>query len=110
MAFGTLIESFLGFRAEALRDELRREMWSLAHFHGAMLGLINIVYARYAQQSLASSFLIAGSLLMPFGFLTGGMWHPEGDPGIGIVLVPIGALCVIIAAGERAAAAWRRNP
>lgn len=107
MAFGTLIESFLGFRSEALRDELRREMWSLAHFHGAMLAIVNIVYARGAAHALGSSFLIAGSLLMPLGFFIGGMWHPEGDPGLGILLVPIGALCAIIAIGERAAAAWR---
>jgi hypothetical protein len=34
-------------------------------------------------------------LLMPLGFLLAGISHPEGDPGLGIWLVPPGALLMI---------------
>jgi hypothetical protein len=34
---------------------------------------------------------------MPLGFLAAGAWHPEGDPGLAIWLVPVGALALIFA-------------
>lgn len=36
-----------------------------------------------------------GAVMMPVGFLLAGMWHPEGDPGPAIWIVPPGALLVI---------------
>jgi hypothetical protein len=33
--------------------------------------------------------------LMPIGFLLGGVWHYESDPGVGIWLVPVAAVMVV---------------
>lgn len=117
VAFGLVLETMLGFKTSAfLLDPLRRELWSLAHFHAATLALVNIVYARYADdahvalglRAAASRSMIAGGLLFPAGFLLGGLWHPEGDPGFGILLAPVGGALVVFAAGIRALASWRR--
>ncbi|MGI9240436.1 MAG: hypothetical protein ACR2RV_06515, partial [Verrucomicrobiales bacterium] len=48
-------------------------------------------------RSLASATLNAASLLIPGGFLLGGLWIYDGDPGLGILLVPLGALCLFSA-------------
>ncbi|MEZ4289439.1 MAG: hypothetical protein R3E53_02455 [Myxococcota bacterium] len=49
----------------------------------------------------------AGSLLLPGGFLLGGVVVYEGDPGLGVLLAPVGALLVlagafVVARGARA--------
>ena len=41
--------------------------------------------------------LTAGLIAMPLGFFLGGIWTYGGDPGIGILLVPIGAVLMLIA-------------
>lgn len=114
---GVTIEGLLGFKWPALLgDPLRRELLSLAHFHAGLLGLVNLVYAGFADlQSLgerarraASRALRWGSVCLPSGFLLGGLWHVEGDPGLGVALVPLGALGVAAALALQAHAAWRR--
>lgn len=106
LAFGFLLEGLLGFKDVGyLMDPMRREFWQLAHFHGAALALVNLVYARSGARP--SRALVAGSLLLPLGFLLGGLQHYEGDPGPGIFLVPPGALLVLAAVAREAAAAWR---
>lgn len=37
----------------------------------------------------------AAVLLLPWGFLLGGLWHFKDDPGIGIFLVPVGTLLLL---------------
>lgn len=117
MIMGTVLEGLLGFKSEELLlDPLRRELWSLAHFHGALLALINLVYTQWAdspelpegRRRTASTTLVIGSIAMPLGFFLGGLSHPEGDPGIGIFLVPIGALLLLYTIGSHAMAAWRK--
>lgn len=117
IGLGTLLEGLLGFKSIGLMlDPLRRELWSLAHFHGAMLAIVNLVYVSWAdntdlrsqQQNSASWALIIGSLCMPAGFFFGGISHPEGDPSIAILLVPIGALMICYAIFLQALAAWKR--
>jgi hypothetical protein len=98
-------------------DSIRREMWTLAHFHGALLGLVNLVYTSWADRepmsralkARASSSLLVGSILLPLGFFLGGIAHHEGDPGIGILLVPAGAVLLLFAVGAQARASWRKN-
>jgi hypothetical protein len=116
MLFGYTLEALNGFKASAyLLDPIRREFWTLAHLHGAFLALLNLIGAPSADSEAlaagarrsASRALIAGSLLLPLGFFLGGLVHYEGDPGIGIALVPIGALFVLYAVGRHAFAAWR---
>jgi hypothetical protein len=38
-----------------------------------------------------------GAVLMPLGFFLGGVLNSEGDPSLGILLVPVGALLLVIA-------------
>jgi hypothetical protein len=55
-----------------------------------------------------SSSLIAASVLLPGGFFLGGVTFYSGDPGVGVILVPIGAALLLwavfqIARGTRQA-------
>lgn len=116
MLVGTTLEAALGFKATGLLlDPIRREFWSLSHFHAGMMALVNLVYVAWSdnprltdsQQQLASRALLAGTILLPLGFFLGGLIHAEGDPGVGIFLVPLGAAALLIAIGLQARAAWQ---
>lgn len=118
MCGGLLLELFHGFKLGSyLLDPLRRELWTLAHFHGALLSVVNLVYVRWAEapglsaatRARASLTLIAGSVLMPVGFLLGGLVHYEGDPGLGIFLAPLGALALLYPVAVQMRGAWRRR-
>jgi hypothetical protein len=102
---GGILEGFHGFKAAMyLQDPLRREMWTLAHAHGTMLSLACLVLAlwlakkdvghadRLKRLRRADRLFAAGAVLLPLGFLFGGMRHYESDPGPGILLVPLGGL------------------
>jgi hypothetical protein len=115
MCGGLVLELFHGIKlGPYLLDPLRRELWTLAHFHGALLSVVNLAYVRWAEapglavttRVRASRALIAGSVLMPLGFLLGGLTHYEGDPGLGIFLAPIGALALVYTAFVQTRAAW----
>jgi hypothetical protein len=108
-ALGLVLETLHGFKIGAYLDvsnETRRLMWTLAHAHGTLLGLAHIGFAwtasiaglagRRARQ--ASSALTAASVLLPGGFFLAGVRFYAADPGIGIALVPIGAVFVVFAA------------
>lgn len=101
MAVGLLLEGLLGYKAPSyLNDPQRRELFRLAHSHGTLLGVVLIVAALTAQRftappQIAQWALRIGAVLMPMGFLLAGVWHPEGDPGLAIWLVPPGALLLI---------------
>jgi hypothetical protein len=120
LAFGLVLEGLLGYKVVSYleRDSLVRELWKLAHFHGAVLAVVNLVYGQSLDPSAAvvplgraaSRAMVAGGVLLPLGFLLGGLWHFEGDPGIGIVLVPVGALLVLLAIGVRVVHAWHSPP
>ena len=107
LTLGLVLESLHGFKVGWYLDvanETRRLMWRLAHAHGTLLGLIHIVFAlTVARRSdngmhrLASPSLIGATLLLPGGFLLGGLMIYDGDPGPGVLLVPIGALSLFIA-------------
>ena len=62
-------------------NEVRRLMWRLAHAHGGLLAIVNILYALVAgsqeppaaeRLAKASPLLIAAALLLPLGFFLGG--------------------------------------
>lgn len=107
---GLLLEGLHGFKVGLYLDvshEARRLMWSLAHAHGTLLGLVSIAFAvslpHLASASgarFASRMLIASSVLLPAGFFLGGLVIYSGDPGPGVLLVPAGALA--LAAGAAA--------
>ena len=116
LLFGLLLETLHGFKiSDYLLDPLRREFWGLAHFHGATLALLNLIYIQWAesptlnaaQRLWASRTLIGGSVLMPLGFFLGGLIHFEGDPGLGIFLAPVGALFILYAVALQVGNAWK---
>lgn len=119
LAFGTLLEAAHAFKlADYLLNPVRRELWQLAHFHGATLALVNLVYVHWAEtpalspawRRRAAWALLAGSGLMPLGFFLGGLWHFDGDPGFGIFLSPPGAVLIVFTLGVQTWAAWRTPP
>lgn len=102
---GLLLETLHGFKFEwylGANQETRRLMWRLAHAHGALLGLVNIALAAtlhmrpdvapFARQRWISNCLLTMSVLMPLGFFAGGLIIHGGDPSLGILLVPVGAV------------------
>lgn len=116
MLFGAVMETLEGFRwAPLVGDAWRQRLWSLAHFHGAALGLVNLVYVQWADARAlaegsrvrASRMLLLGSASLPLGFLLGGIGHPEGDPSLGILLAPVGALLVLYTVATQTYAVWR---
>ena len=98
-----------------LGSALRRELWTLAHAHGNLLGILCLVFAAIgvrllpdaAQRQRIERVLAIGAVLMPMGFLLGGVMNSEGDPSLGIVLVPIGGVFVFVALLRAALAAGR---
>ena len=84
----------------------RRLMWTLAHAHGALLALLHVLYGAglrlaprlgASRPRLASLALTAASLLLPGGFFLGGVTFYGGDPGLGVLAVPLGAVCLLAA-------------
>jgi hypothetical protein len=106
---GLILESLHGFKVRAYLDvsnETRRLMWTLAHAHGTVLAIVNIVFGLSVRvvpeltakrQQIVSPALIAATVLMPAAFFLGGIAFYGGDPGIGILLLPIGALLLLLA-------------
>ena len=109
IALGAVLESLHGFKVAVYlntSNETRRLLWTLAHAHGTLLGLINVAFActvalrpGRAVRSLrvASGSLLAGTVLLPAGFFLGGIYISEGDPGLAITLVPPGAALLLVA-------------
>jgi hypothetical protein len=108
-SLGLILESMQGLRVGWYLDvsnETRRFMFRLAHAHGTLLALVNIAFAlcldspRLARHigpaRIPSACLLAALILIPAGFFTGGLVFYDGDPGLGIMLVPVGALSLIV--------------
>jgi len=105
VCLGIGLETMHGFKIGWYLDvgnEIRRLMFTLGHFHGTMLALVNIAAGLTIrgvedfQIKRSFSFaLIGAAVLLPGGFLLGGLWTYDGDPGTGVWLVPIGALFML---------------
>lgn len=101
---GLVLEGLHGFKVGWYLDvgyETRRLMFTLGHAHGTLLSILTIVAAIWARVSYLEyskrtrwSFRLAATLI-PGGFLLGGVGVMGGDPGIGVWLVPIGALALL---------------
>lgn len=106
---GLILETLHGFKVAAYLDvanETRRLTWTLAHAHGTLLGLIHVVFSHSLRGALAlpvgrevliSKALIGASIFLPGGFFLGGVRFYAGDPGLGVALVPIGAVFLLAA-------------
>jgi GNAT superfamily N-acetyltransferase len=119
LSFGVLLEAFHGFKLTSylgVEFEARRLSFRLAHAHGTLLSLLNVVFALlcssgFAPNALvarrAGGLLLAALLLLPGGFLLGGLFVHGGDPGLGVLLVPFGALSLFFGVLSLALAAGR---
>ncbi|MEX1231555.1 MAG: hypothetical protein WEB58_15005 [Planctomycetaceae bacterium] len=121
LSLGIVLEGLHAFKIGMYLDvsnETRRLMWTLAHAHGTLFGLLHIAFAATLaatvtqtnrSHAIASKCLTAASLLLPLGFLLGGAYTYSGDPGYGIVFVPVGGVLLLIAAGLTAVSVSRHN-
>jgi hypothetical protein len=105
LPLGVTLEALHGFKVQAyVASEMRREMWRLAHAHGTLLGLLCLVFTLLAEKHVAeparasiAKLVRWGAVLMPLGFFAGGILNSEGDPSLGILIVPVGAVMLIVA-------------
>lgn len=102
LSLGGVLETLHGFKIGWYVDvgnETRRLMFTLAHAHGTLLALINIAAGltarkvdRFELRPSVSFALIWAAILLPAGFFLGGIVIYDGDPGLGVWLVPVGAI------------------
>ena len=114
LTLGFALEIMHGFKVRLYLDvtnETRRLVWTLAHAHGTLLALVNLAFAASvrtyssgdpAWRRRASWCLAASSLLLPLGFFLGGLVVHGSDPWMGILLVPLGALFLLVAVASAA--------
>ena len=113
LSLGILLEALHGLKLDVYLDvqnSTRRLMWTRAHAHGTLFSLIHLAFAcslsvlgRREGSTLPavnlrtiSRCLTGAIVLLPLGFLLGGIWIFDGDPGPGIFLVPVGAILLFI--------------
>ena len=116
---GTALEALHAWKSGdylAVGNETRRLMWTLAHAHGAGLSLVQIAFAataalcpeiRAAVLVRASRLLHCAFALIPSGFLLGGIATYGADPGLGVLLVPLGALALLVGITVLSWELWR---
>src|SRR5438309_6547007 len=102
LSLGGVLETLHGFKIGWYVDvgnETRRLMFTLVHAHGTLLALVNIaagltarIVERFTLRPSVSFALIWAAILLPAGFFLGGIVIYGGDPGLGVWLVPVGAL------------------
>ncbi len=122
MVLGTLLEAMhalkLGWYLD-LANETRRLLLRLAHAHGVLLGLLNIAFAlsiphRAPRSERAETWIsrcvLAGSALLPAGFLLGGLVVMGGDPNPAVILAPIGAPLLLLGVAGVAWSFLAREP
>lgn len=111
LSLGFVLETLHAFKAGLYLDvsnETRRLMWTLAHAHGGLLGLVHVLFGLFLRSApelaprrpqATSVCLMGASVLLPGGFFLGGVAFYGGDPGLGIVVVPAGAALLAAAIG-----------
>lgn len=109
LSLGIILETLHAFKVDLYmntENKTRRLLWTLAHAHGTLLAIIHLGFAVTLRilprenpklQSAGSRCLTAASILMPLGFFLGGVSFYSGDPGLGTILLPIGAVLLLMA-------------
>jgi hypothetical protein len=103
---GITLEVLLAWKVPFLIDGAeveRRHLLRLGHAHGTLLSLLQLGFCttiphldpERRQTRLGSRLLGSALVLLPLGFVAGGATAAGGDPGIPIVLVPLGALLLL---------------
>lgn len=116
MLLGVALETLHGLKLGwylDLSNETRRLLLTLGHAHGVLIGLLNVALALSwphrapaspgAERAMRACF-VAGGLLLPLGFVSGGLVVYGGDPNPLIVLSPVGGLLIVVGA---CGIAWR---
>lgn len=105
VVLGAVLEGLHAFKVDAylnVAHETRRMMLRLAHAHGTLIALVNVAFGLTARaypeaaSRLASSALFAGLALVPLGFGLGAVGARGGDPGPLVLLVPAGAVALVV--------------
>ena len=109
LSLGAVLEALHGFKVGWYMDvanEARRHLWTLAHAHGTLLSLVHVAFGltvpltpawKPGSKRVASRCLVGASILLPGGFLLGGLVVHGGDPSLGILLLPVGAVLLFAA-------------
>ena len=105
ITLGLVLETLHGFKVGWYLDAnvgMRRLMFTLAHAHGTLIALVNIAAGLTLRNVTgleldvaASQSLRWGALLLPAGFFLGGLVIHDGDPSLGVLLVPVGAVMLL---------------
>ena len=109
LTLGLVLETMHGFKVGWHLDvgqEARRLLLTLAHAHGTLLALVQLAYAATVAPGADGAVAAAvargarclrwAAVLMPLGFLLGGVQAMGADPGVGIALVPVGAVFLLV--------------
>jgi len=114
LTLGIALEALHGLKVGWYLDvsnEARRFMWTLSHAHGTLVALVNLAFAfslpRLSGASarelrVASRAFLIAAILLPAGFFLGGLVTHAGDPGLGVLLVPVGALALLVGVAQTA--------
>ncbi len=109
LTLGIALEALHGFKSQwylNVANETRRLMLTLGHAHGTLLALVNLGLAATlhcgflpadAGLKLSGRLLMIATVMMPAGFILGGIQIFGGDPGPGIILVPVAAVFLLTA-------------
>ncbi len=104
---GLALEGLHGFKIAwylSAATTMRRELLTLGHAHGTLFSIAGIGVAcswpffdsrLQARVRAATAMVRFATIATPFGFLLGGAFAQGGDPGLAILLVPMGALAFI---------------
>jgi hypothetical protein len=102
LLLGVVLDSLHGLKVGwylEVANSARRLSWTLAHAHGTLLAVVNVIFGvtldrapafSARSRQVASRCLLGATVIMPAGFLIGGLLPLDGDPGWGIFLVPVG--------------------
>jgi hypothetical protein len=106
LSLGAVLELLHAIKSPVFVDaghETTRLMLRLTHAHGTIISIINVLYGITVRvrpetdHRIASAGLLLGLVLLPGGFFLGALAARGGDPGVGIILVPVGALSLFAA-------------
>ena len=117
LTLGLALEALHGFKvAWYLEFETRRLLWTLAHAHGVLVSVLTIGFGFMIQrvdpgpwQRRTAAMLLAALVLLPGGFLLGGIFVYGGDPGPAVALAPSGG-ALLLAAVLSTAIRYRSRP
>jgi Na+-driven multidrug efflux pump len=102
---GVVLETFHAFKWTGylhVEHETRRLMLRLAHAHGTLLSVVQIVFALSARAeprllgSVRPAAMLLGQWMVPLGFLLGAIGARGGDPGPLVALLPAGAIAWLV--------------